>query len=242
MSKKDEILAEGKWQFDKDVTDCFDDMLSRSIPDYNTMRDLTLRLSESFVKNNLTLLDLGCSNGINLDMFMRRYAKQLGGRYVGVDASKTMIDNARTRLSGYSKDCRVELYNSDATRFSFGNREYDIVTSILTIQFIPVEKRPSLLGDVYRTLRGDGVFLMVEKILQPVPVYDELFVDRYYSIKRDNGYSEEQIRAKKVALENVLVPNTHSGNIELLKGAGFKYVDTFWKCLNFEGYIAIKEE
>ena len=50
--KKDVIVADGKWTFDKNVTDCFDDMLSRSIPDYNTMRELTIRVADEFIGHN----------------------------------------------------------------------------------------------------------------------------------------------------------------------------------------------
>ena len=34
---KDNIIAKSKWEFNQDVSNCFDDMLARSIPDYDTM-------------------------------------------------------------------------------------------------------------------------------------------------------------------------------------------------------------
>ena len=236
--KKDEIIVNGKWEFDKDVTDCFDDMLSRSIPDYNTMRKLTLDITEPYIQDNFfSMLDLGCSNGINLDMFINKYANK--GVYVGVDTSAEMIKGATEKLNKY--DVQVKLINDDVInieKYSLFN--YDIVTSILTIQFVPMEKRPELLSTIYKSMKSGGVFILVEKILQPVFEFDKLFVDSYYKIKRENGYTYEQIFAKKKSLEGVLVPNTHNGNFELLKSVGFKYIDTFWKCLNFEGYIAVK--
>ena len=238
--KKDEIVAEGKWIFDKNVTDCFDDMLSRSIPDYNTMRKLTLDITDPYIKDNhFSMLDLGCSNGINLEMFINKYLNN--GVYVGVDTSSEMIESANKRLDRY--DVQVKLINDDVVNVeNYALFKYNIVTSILTIQFVPIEKRPQLLNKIYKLMKSKGVFILVEKILQPVAEFDSLFVDSYYKIKRENGYTNEQILAKKKSLEGVLIPNTHNGNIELLKNAGFKYVDTFWKCLNFEGYIAIKEE
>jgi len=237
---KDEILANGKWEFDKDVTDCFDDMLSRSIPDYATMRKLTLDITEPYIKDiYFGMLDIGCSNGINLDMFISKYYSK--GAYMGIDTSKEMINSASERLNKY--DVQLKLINDDVINIEdYCMFNYNIITSILTIQFVPIEKRPKLLNILYKTMKPNGVFILVEKILQPIYEFDNLFVDSYYKIKQENGYTIEQILAKKKSLEGVLIPNTHQGNVEMLKNAGFKYVDTFWKCLNFEGYIAIKGE
>lgn len=238
--KKDEILANGKWQFDKSVTACFDDMLSRSIPDYSTMRKLTLDITEPYIKDSFfSMLDIGCSNGINLKMFMDKYGSN--GVYTGIDTSKEMLDSANKRLKKY--DLQIKLINDDVTNIDdYRMFKYNLITSILTIQFVPFEKRPQLISTIFNSMKSNGVFILVEKILQPIAKFDELFVDRYYKIKQENGYTKEQIIAKKKSLEGVLVPNTHTGNIELLENAGFKYVDTFWKCLNFEGYIAVKGE
>lgn len=236
---EDNIIAKSKWKFDKDVSNCFDDMLERSIPDYNTMRSLTLKLSEPFLQNKeeFSMLDLGCSNGINIDLFRGKYGN--AGDYIGVDNSPDMLNKATERLRQYNN---VKLYNIDVTELNMTPYAHDIITSILTIQFIPIEKRPALMHNIYNALKPAGILILVEKILQPVNIFDSIFVDTYYQIKSDNGYTNEQIQSKREALKGVLVPMTHNGNIELLKSAGFKYIDTFWKCLNFEGYIAIKED
>ena len=59
-------------------------------------------------------------------------------------------------------------------------------------------------------------------------------------MKKQNGYTEEQIERKRLSLEGVLVPVTSDWNIDLLKQAGFRQVDIFWKWMNFVGYIAFK--
>ena len=37
-----------KWEFDATVTDCFDDMLTRSIPQYDVMRDAVFAFVRTF--------------------------------------------------------------------------------------------------------------------------------------------------------------------------------------------------
>ena len=41
----DHTIPEGKWQFNEGVTKVFDDMLSRSIPEYQVMRQLVFDLA-----------------------------------------------------------------------------------------------------------------------------------------------------------------------------------------------------
>jgi tRNA (cmo5U34)-methyltransferase len=67
-----------------------------------------------------------------------------------------------------------------------------------------------------------------------------MLVDEYYRIKAENAYTQEQISAKRKSLEGVLVPITARWNEEMLKEAGFRSVDCFWRYLNFAGWVAVK--
>lgn len=46
--------------------------------------------------------------------------------------------------------------------------------------------------------------------------------------------------AKRRSLENVLSPLEPEWNEAMLKEAGFRRVQMFWRCLNFCGWIAVK--
>lgn len=247
----DNVVPKDKWEFDKKVAECFDNMLERSIPDYHRMRDLTQILvlkhihnlinaskEESVARPKYNLLDIGCSNGINLEMF----ENNTNIKGFGVDISQPMIDKATEKF----KYSNIEVANYDIRNGiknmpePFPNK-YDIITSVLTLQFVPMEYRQDILADIYNSLPHDGIFIFVEKILGSSSVMNNLFVDSYYSIKNQNGYSYDAIDRKKKSLEGVLVPCTSEWNKDLLKQAGFRRIETFWKCLNFEGIIAIKD-
>lgn len=62
----------------------------------------------------------------------------------------------------------------------------------------------------------------------------------YYNLKASNGYTQEQIERKRLSLEGVLVPVTAKWNEELLRMAGFVHVDSFWRWMNFAGWVAVK--
>lgn len=55
---RDKVIQKGKWIFDEKVADAFDDMLSRSIPNFNDLRSLITSISSKLVNifepNSLT--------------------------------------------------------------------------------------------------------------------------------------------------------------------------------------------
>ena len=63
MGEKDAGHAAPRWEFDAEVTRVFDDMLSRSIPQYETMRQVVLDLALRFARDGTDVVDLGCSRG-----------------------------------------------------------------------------------------------------------------------------------------------------------------------------------
>ena len=115
-----------------------------------------------------------------------------------------------------------------------------LTLAILTIQFIPIEYRQRIIQKIYDHTSTGGAFIFVEKILGANADLDSLMVDIYYKMKAANGYTEEAIERKRLSLEGVLVPVTAKWNEELLKMAGFKQADCFWRWMNFAGWIAIK--
>jgi tRNA (cmo5U34)-methyltransferase len=115
-----------------------------------------------------------------------------------------------------------------------------LILSILTIQFTPIEYRQKIINSVYEHLQPGGAFIFGEKLLGTTYDIDNVLVDEYYELKRENQYTQEQIQTKRKSLEGVLVPITENWNIDLLRSAGFKKIDCFSRYLNFAGYLAVK--
>ena len=227
----------GDWEFNKDVADVFPDMLQRSIPNYEWMRESTSRIIDAAAgKRPLDILDLGCSDG-------QEYKKLLDdgieiSNYIGLDASDAMIEKA------------IQLYGNDsASQWSYWDfRNYlpdfsgpfDVVLGILTMQFIPVEYRAKLLCEIYMNMRENGIFIFIEKTLGENSVGHENNVAAYHKMKYDNGYSLDAIEAKRMSLENIMQPMSARENEQMLKEAGF-VVQRYWQSLNFVGWAAYKK-
>ena len=59
----DNTQPDGAWAFDEQVTEAFDDMLLRSIPQYEVMRNLCTNLAMQYAQKHTAIVDIGCSRG-----------------------------------------------------------------------------------------------------------------------------------------------------------------------------------
>lgn len=235
---EDHVIQEGPWQFNQEVTDVFDEMLQRSIPQYEVMRKLVFDVGSTFVKPQTCILDLGCSRGEAMAPFIDRFGAY--NRFIGIERSAPMLEVARKRFAGLMATKTVEILDYDL-RHRYPPVSASLTLSVLTLQFIPIEYRQRILANVFGNTVSGGAFIMVEKVLGSDSRADQLLVAHYDAFKYGNGYSQEEVVRKKMALEGVLVPVTSRWNKDLLDRAGFDHVECFWRCLNFCAWVAIKD-
>lgn len=242
-NQHDNTSPQGKWNFNKDVANVFTDMLKRSIPDYLTMRTLLFKVAEYFIKPNTRFVDLGCANGLSAEgVIMYHHKETISYLY---DCSEPMLELCRKRYKDYIEEGTVIVQKLDLKENPIGWKHFiggcSVIMSCLTLQFISIEYRQKILENVFESLNKGGAFILVEKVLVNSAQLDDLFNTIYYDMKRENQYTEEQISNKRKSLEGVLSPLTEEMNISMLRMAGFRKIDTFWRNLNFCGIIAIKD-
>lgn len=219
------------------MTRVFDDMLRRSIPQYEVMRKAVYDLACAHARPRTEIVDLGCARGEQLAGLIDKFGAY--NRYVGVDVAEPMLAVCRERFKGYIANNIVRIANMDLRR-EFPPVRASVVLSILTIQFVPIEHRQRIVQDVFDRLEPGGAFLFVEKVLGADSPINTLMVDAYHKLKVANGYAPDDVERKRLALEGVLVPVTAYWNEDLLKQAGFRRFDCFWRWMNFAGWIAVK--
>lgn len=234
---------DGGWVFDENVAAAFDDMLSKSIPNYREMRDFCTNATEWVINRQLApagsrpkpvVVDLGASRGTGLAPIIARCGD--AARYRAYEIAPAMLSELEGR---FGRDDRVHVYEHDL-RDGAPRQKCDVVLSVLTLQFVPIEHRQKILRQVYESLNPGGALILVEKVLGEAHETNVMLTDLYYGMKAGNGYTEEAIHRKRVSLEGVLVPATAKWNEDLLRGAGFDIVETFWRYLQFSGWMAVK--
>ena len=230
---KDNVKPGEKWEFDQEVAACFANMLERSIPDYKSMRAITYKAGEQFIQPDTLIVDVGCSTGLAVEPFVEKYHAQ--NDFLLIDNAPAMVEACCSRFQTY---LGVIVEEGNLWQFLPLREKASLVLSILTLQFTPTAYRQKMISDIYESMAPGGAFIFVEKIVSDN--LDDLMVELYYQMKRENGYSEEQIMEKRRSLENVLSPLKAEWNVDMLRTAGFQKIDMFWRCLNFCGWIAVK--
>jgi tRNA (cmo5U34)-methyltransferase len=237
--KKDNTLPEGKWAFDDKVTDVFEDMLVRSIPQYDVMRKTCFDVACSYIKPKSVIVDVGCSRGDAILQLLNRFGDQ-GCGFIGLELSQPMLEAARRRFRALIGDQVVDIREWDLRAKEYPFENVSLTQSVLTLQFTAIEYRQRIVKNIFNSLLPGGGFILVEKVLGNSADLDELMVSNYYALKAANGYTGEQIQRKRLALEGVLVPMTAEWNVDLLRSAGFSQIDCFWRWMNFAAWIAVK--
>ncbi|ACM64005.1 TPA: carboxy-S-adenosyl-L-methionine synthase CmoA [Campylobacter lari] len=233
---KDEIFKkplEKQFEFDANVASVFDDMVARSVPFYAQNLKLITQLITHFAPQNAKICDLGCSTAsLLLALFEKRKDLQLSG----VDNAKAMLDIARNKTSAFG--ARVDFYEQNLDEFSFFKN--DVFVATYTMQFIRPPKRQEIIDKIYQNLNDGGIFIMSEKILYEDVKISKKMIEIYENYKQDQGYSKLEIATKREALENILIPYTQNENINMLKNSGFKIIESVFKWVNFETFVAFK--
>ena len=157
---------------------------------------------------------------------------------VGVDNSAPMLEQCRHRFASLDLGLPIEWREEDIRETSLSNAS--VVVLNLTLQFLPIEGRQTLLSRICDSTVVGGALVLTEKIEFHDRGTDELLSDLHHEFKRRNGYDDLEISQKRQSLENVLVREPLESHIERLQNVGFSRVVPLLQCFNFVSLLAVK--
>lgn len=236
---KNQLSKISDFEFNEAVASVFDDMVERSIPNYQEIHKIIADMCRRAYKSG-KIYDLGCSTGTTLRIIgevFRKMDKALPPME-GIDLSAPMLEKAKLKIKSHGLQDHIKFTQAGLEDIELS--ESGMVIMNYTLQFLPLENRPALLKKVYDSLKPGGLFIMAEKINCHDDSVNDLIVDLYYDFKRRNGYSEMEISQKREALENVMRPITPTEQIDMLKSAGFDKCEMVFRWYNFCCYLGVK--
>lgn len=223
-----------RWSFSGPCADAFDAHIGKSVPLYHASHDLVLNVSDFFIHEGSTILDLGCATGIlTAELAKRHISKQ--PQILAIDSEPDMVAIAKTNTANYP--------NIDVQLGSITDIELipsDLVISFYTMQFIPAKFRQDIFNRIYQSLNWGGGFILFEKVRAPDARFQDMMTTIYHDWKQHMGFLPAEIMAKTNSLKGVLDPFSTQGNLDLLSRAGFVDVMSIYKFIGFEGFLAIK--
>jgi len=224
-----------RWTFSGNVAEKFDSHVSRSVPLYESGHDLTVKLSDFFIKPDSTVYELGASTGGLLRKLADRHSDQKNVRFFGLEIEPDMVGHAKKAHADvpnmFFHVCRAETFEFEKS---------DFITSHYTIQFISPKFRQELFDRVYEALEWGGAFVLFEKVRANDARFQDIFSTLYNEFKIDNGYDLSEILSKTLSLKGVMEPFSSEANVDFMRRAGFTDIVPIQKYLCFEGWLAIK--
>ena len=223
----------GAWSFGGKIPNKFERHIAKSVPLYLEGHQIIVRLSDYFLKESSVCYDIGCSTG-NLIQKINKHSNKKKIKFYGIEKEKKMYNYAKLKI----KEKNIKLINTDFR--SVTTKKSDLIISYYTFQFINPSLRQNMLTKIFKSLNWGGAFIMFEKIRGNDARFDNILNSLYLDFKEDNKLSNKDILLKSKSLRGILEPFSDSGNLGLIKRAGFKDIQTIMQSLCFKGYLCIK--
>ena len=225
-------IGTGEWKFDKAVADNFEEHIIKSVPQYDEAHNIVTKISDYFLIDQDTAIDIGCSTGSLLRKIAKRHlSKDI--KLIGYDNSISMIRKAKNSTN----DQRIKFCQLDGLEFE---HKSSLVLSLFTAQFIRPKHRQIYIDNIYRNLDWGGGFCFFEKVRGSDARFQDILTSIHWEWKFDNGYTKEEVINKWSSLKAVMEPFSEQGNIDMLKRSGFCDIESVWKWGPFQGFLAIK--
>lgn len=204
----------------------------RVIPGFATLHRMIAQLLAECVGDAGRVLVLGAGGGMELDSFT---TAQPGWRFVGVDPSAAMLDQARQRLG--ERVSQVEFregYIADAPAGPF-----DAATCLLTLHLLPDDgTKLEALRAIHARLAPGAPFVVVDNCIDVNAPDVERQMRRYAGYAVESGMDAAQMEKWKDVAKNVLGMVAPAREEALLAEAGFRGIELFYAGLTWRGWIA----
>jgi ubiquinone/menaquinone biosynthesis C-methylase UbiE len=123
-------------------------------------------LSYVKIKPDYAILDMGCGGGKTVNRLAEMVPQ---GKVCGIDYAPDMVTYAKKVNKKFIKKNKVEIKEANVDNTCFPNGTFDLVTALETYYFW--SSLPDAFKEIYRILKQDGTFLMINEMIKDV-VYE----------------------------------------------------------------------
>jgi tRNA (cmo5U34)-methyltransferase len=191
---------------------------------------------------HIKVLDLGCGSGA-LTQELLKIDQEIEATLV--DGSSVMLNNARKQLKSYHNLIFIhktfqELLENGLDG-DFLSADFDFIVSSLAIHHLHTEEKKSLFHYIYHHLDPGGYFLNIETVKAPTDELKSWYLVLWREWIKENETKMRMGDDKLINKQSFQYlpqqyqnnpdnhPDTLEKQINLLKSAGFKNVDCYYK-------------
>lgn len=210
----------------------YDDLIVKVLPYYREYHGQIIELIKSMDFKNPDWLDTGCGTGT---LAYRALEDMQDVRFTLCDPSPNMLDQAKQKLSGRD----VRFVNAASGQLAFDS-EFDVVTAVQCHHYLQPEERRHAVGQCYRALRENGVFITFENIKMSTDESDAIMLSKWTRFLKEHDNSEQEIQVQLDRRGVETHPITIEEHIKLLRECGFRSVNLLWTAYLQAGFWALK--
>lgn len=111
------------------------------------------------IEKDVTILDIGCGGGINVERFL----KMTDEKVYGLDYSEISVEESTNLNKLAIEEGRCEIIQGSVSELPFEDNKFDIVTGFETVYFWPDFVND--LKEVHRTLKDDGIIFICNETI-----------------------------------------------------------------------------
>jgi tRNA (cmo5U34)-methyltransferase len=198
--------------------------------------ELLTQVATSVCPEAKSILDLGCGAG-NFTLKLLEIITDLDCTLI--DLSQPMLEKAKERISEVSKG-KITPFQTDFLSMGLPNEAFDIVVTGAAMHHLRTDEEwETVFSKIYKSLKKGGCFWISDLIKHDHPAIDQLMWKRYANYLQNLGGADYQKNVfDYVTKEDT--PRSVMYQLDVLKKAGFVYVDVLHKNSNFSVFGGIK--
>ena len=202
--------------------------LHRQVPGFDGLhRMMSLLLAERTPPNGRVLV-LGAGGGLELRTLAGDHP---GWTFDGVDPSADMLRLAERTAGPHMP--RIRLHEGYIEAAPEG--PFDAATCLLTLHFIPRDRRLHTLAQVRRRLKAGAPFIVAHISFPQTEPERSLWIARHVAYGGTDPANVESARQAIATKLTILEPEEEEA---MLRDAGFSDVKLFYAGLSFKGWVA----
>lgn len=178
------------------------------------------------------ILDLGAGTGLLTELVIKKYPN---AEYTLVDIAKEMLAIAKERFESFDN----VSFNVEDYRDRISGGKYDAIISSMSIHHLDSLEKRNLYKNIFNSLEDCGVFINADQVEGEDCESEEIVKEYQLSYIENCSLSREEKDKtyKRIKLDKM---DKASVQISMLKEAGFKSVDIYYKYYNYVVFRARK--
>ena len=202
------------WTFENtSVAENFDKHVREQLPFYDLATNAISHIARHYIQENKLVYDIGASTG-NIGNSLKSIIETRKAKLIALEKSKEMCNEYK----GYGT-----IVNADATNYPF--KEHCLSILYLVLMFIPLDKRDSLINNLFQNLNKGGAIIIFDKEISYGGYFGTVLYRLILANKIASGVSAEDVIAKELSLAGVQIPFDPSNYKDLEIKRWFKYGD-----------------